>query len=63
MMGCKGLSLGVKEFIANKPSASYAYTWMFTVLVLILIIAQMNYLNKSLDIFNTAVVTTVKIFF
>ena len=58
-MGCKGLSLGVKEMFSNQPSASYFWTYMFIILVLILIILQMNYLNKSLDTFNTAVVTTV----
>jgi hypothetical protein len=58
-MGCKGLSLGVKEMFTNQPSASYFWTYLFIILVLILIILQMNYLNKSLDTFNTAVVTTV----
>ena len=58
-MGCKGLSLGVKEMFLNEPSASYFWTYAFIILVLILIILQMNYLNKSLDTFNTAVVTTV----
>jgi hypothetical protein len=58
-MGCKGLSLGVKEMFTSQPSASYFWTYMFIFLVLILIILQMNYLNKSLDTFNTAVVTTV----
>ena len=57
-MGCKGFSLGAKEFFLNQPSASYFWTCAFLMLVLILIIIQLNYLNKSLDTFNTAVVTT-----
>jgi drug/metabolite transporter (DMT)-like permease len=59
VMGCKGVSLGIKEFFLNQPSVSYMYTYLFALMVLFLIVAQMNYLNKSLDLFHTAVVTTV----
>lgn len=58
-MSCKGLSLGIKEMFLVKPSVSYFYTYMFALIVISCIVIQMNYLNKSLDIFNTAIVTTV----
>jgi hypothetical protein len=58
-MSCKGLSLGIKEMFFVKPSVSYFYTYMFALIVISCIVIQMNYLNKSLDIFNTAIVTTV----
>jgi hypothetical protein len=58
-MSCKGLSLGIKELFSRNPSVSTLYTYLFAMLVIICIIIQMNYLNKSLDIFNTPIVTTV----
>lgn len=59
VMSCKGLSLGIKEMLSDKPSVSYFFTYMFAVTVITCIIIQMNYLNKSLDVFNTPIVTTV----
>jgi len=61
VMACKGLSLGLKEMSSHTKSteASYLYTYMFAFIALSCIVVQMNYLNKSLDIFNTAIVTTV----
>jgi hypothetical protein len=59
VMSCKGLSLGIKEMVSVKPSVSYFYTYMFAFIVILCIVTQMNFLNKSLDIFNTAIVTTV----
>ena len=59
VMSCKGLSLGIQEIFNQRPSCSYFYTFLFALIVVSCIIIQINYLNKSLDIFNTAVVTTV----
>ena len=59
VMSCKGLSLGIKEIVNNKMTASYMYTLLFGLIALMLIVVQINYLNKSLDVFNTAIVTTV----
>ena len=62
VMSCKGLSLGFKELfseVESDKSASFLYTYMFAFIVIICIVMQMNYLNKSLDIFNTAIVTTI----
>lgn len=58
---CKGLSLGLHELFSSTKhqSASFFYTYMFALIVIICIIIQMNYLNKALDIFNTAIVTTI----
>lgn len=58
-MSCKGLSLGIKEMFFTEPSVSFMYTYFFALLVICCIIIQMNYLNKSLDLFNTAIVTTI----
>ncbi|CAF0907946.1 unnamed protein product [Brachionus calyciflorus] len=59
VMSCKGLSLGIKEIFLNRPSISFAYTYFFAFLVISCIVIQMNYLNKSLDLFNTPIVTTI----
>ena len=58
-MCCKGVSLGIKEIASGKPTVPYSYTSLFVILALTCIVVQINYLNKSLDVFNTAIVTTV----
>jgi drug/metabolite transporter (DMT)-like permease len=59
VMSCKGLSLGIKEIVSKSPSVSYLYTYLFGIILIVCIMVQMNYLNKALDLFNTAIVTTV----
>jgi hypothetical protein len=59
VMSCKGIALGVKEILAEGTNLSYVYTLIFVVTAASCIIVQVNYLNKSLDVFNTAIVTTV----
>lgn len=59
VMSCKGLSIGIKEMFFTQPSVSFAYTYFFALMVISCIIVQMNYLNKSLDLFNTPIVTTI----
>ena len=34
-------------------------TWLFGMVVVVCIVTQMNYLNKALDLFNTAVVSPI----
>lgn len=48
---CKAVALGIKEAINIKLDVLSHYVFC--------IMIQMNYLNKSLDIFNTSVVTPV----
>ncbi|CAL9750085.1 unnamed protein product [Musa acuminata subsp. burmannicoides] len=38
---------------------AYSQTWVFTIIVIVCILTQMNYLNKALDTFNTAVVSPI----
>lgn len=59
VMSCKGVSLGIKELISGKPTVPYVYTSAFVLIACICMVVQINYLNKSLDVFNTAIVTTV----
>jgi hypothetical protein len=60
VMSCKGLSIGLKEMFSQKANlTSPNYVYIFLIITVVCIVVQMNYLNKSLDIFNTAIVTTV----
>ncbi|XP_034174817.2 magnesium transporter spict isoform X1 [Osmia lignaria lignaria] len=60
VMSCKGLGLALKETITgyNNGFANWL-TWVFLFTVILCIGVQMNYLNKSLDLFETTVVTPV----
>lgn len=57
---CKGVALGVRETSQGGPNnfTHYAF-WLLVVAAVVCIMVQMNYLNKSLDIFNTGIVTPV----
>lgn len=57
---CKGVALAIKETVNGDVNnfSSYMF-WLLLVMSVICIMVQMNYLNKSLDIFNTSLVTPV----
>lgn len=60
VMSCKGLGLALKETITGKENAfSNWLTWIFIFSVVLCITVQMNYLNKSLDQFDTSIVTPI----
>ncbi|XP_053612913.1 magnesium transporter NIPA2 [Plodia interpunctella] len=58
---CKAVALGIKESIVGKNlnNISNYLFWLILVSCIVCIMVQMNYLNKSLDIFNTSIVTPV----
>lgn len=59
-MSCKGLGLALKETILGKENAFTNWlTWVFLFSVILCIMVQMNYLNKSLDLFDTSIVTPI----
>lgn len=59
-MACKGVALTIQEIYADKMTSYTKLIAVLSVVTLILcIVFQMCYLNKALDIFNTALVTTV----
>nr|CAD7455748.1 unnamed protein product [Timema tahoe] len=60
VMSCKGLGLALKDTISGQSNEMGNWlTWAFLLTVLVCITVQMNYLNKSLDLFNTGIVTPV----
>lgn len=57
---CKAVALGIKDTINGGHNNFLQYMfWILILMSVICIVIQMNYLNKSLDIFNTSIVTPV----
>lgn len=52
----KGLGIAIKGFFAHRPVLQNPLTWILVLTLVASITAQINYLNKSLDIFNTSMV-------
>ncbi|XP_070553987.1 magnesium transporter NIPA2-like isoform X2 [Ptychodera flava] len=59
VMSCKGLGIGLKQLIAGENIFLHPMTWLLIISLVTFITTQLNYLNKSLDIFNTSVVTPI----
>ncbi|KMZ64890.1 putative Non-imprinted in Prader-Willi/Angelman syndrome region protein,putative [Zostera marina] len=59
VMSVKALSIALKLTFSGTNQLLYAQTWAFTIIVITCIVTQMNYLNKALDTFNTAVVSPI----
>ena len=59
VMSCKALGIAIKLTFEGNNQLMNAETWMCAVVVLMCVVTQMNYLNKALDVFNTAVVTPI----
>ncbi|XP_060692915.1 magnesium transporter NIPA2-like isoform X1 [Hemiscyllium ocellatum] len=52
----KGIDISIRAYFADLPVYKHPLTWILIFSLLASIITQVNYLNKSLDIFNTSVV-------
>ncbi|KAI7754056.1 hypothetical protein M8C21_009571 [Ambrosia artemisiifolia] len=59
VMSVKAIGIALKLTLSGMNQLVYPQTWAFTVIVVLCIITQMNYLNKALDTFNTAVVSPI----
>ncbi|PWA84538.1 hypothetical protein CTI12_AA158030 [Artemisia annua] len=59
VMSVKGLGIALKLTFSGTNQLVYPQTWAFTFFVILCVITQMNYLNKALDTFNTAVVSPI----
>jgi len=59
VMSCKALGIAIKLTFEGNNQLMNAETWMCAVVVLACVVTQMNYLNRALDVFNTAVVTPI----
>nr|XP_024361620.1 probable magnesium transporter NIPA3 isoform X2 [Physcomitrium patens] len=59
VMSVKALGIAVKLTLQGQNQLIYPQTSVFAMVVLICILTQMNYLNKALDTFNTAIVSPI----
>ena len=59
VMACKGLSIAIRLTLTGDSQLKNPLGWFFLVAVVSCITIQMNYLNKSLDTFNTSLVTPI----
>ncbi|GAB1601744.1 magnesium transporter NIPA2-like isoform X1 [Argonauta hians] len=60
VMGCKGLGVAMKlTFSGEMNILLHWLSWILAIVVFSCIVLQLNYLNRSLDTFNTAVVTPI----
>lgn len=59
VMSVKALGTSLKLTFEGMNQLIYPETWFFMLVVLVCVITQMNYLNKALDTFNTAVVSPI----
>lgn len=58
VVSCKALGMALKmTLLENNNQLVYTQTYMFLFIVVVAVMTQMNYLNKALDLFNTAIVT------
>ena len=59
VMSCKGLGIAIRQTLSHKNQMTNPLFWTLLLSVIITVSVQMNYLNKSLDIFDTSVVTPI----
>jgi magnesium transporter len=59
VMACKALGTALKLTAEGNNQLTHPQTYFFLAVVAASVITQMNYLNKALDLFNTAIVTPI----
>ncbi|XP_048461601.1 magnesium transporter NIPA2-like [Rhincodon typus] len=55
----KGLGIAIKELLEKKPVINKPLSWILLGTLIVSVSTQINYLNKALDTFNTAIVTPI----
>uniref|UniRef100_A0A2P2JTS7 Probable magnesium transporter n=1 Tax=Rhizophora mucronata TaxID=61149 RepID=A0A2P2JTS7_RHIMU len=59
VMSVKAVGIALKLTFSGTNQFIYFQTWLFTIIVAFCCLLQINYLNKALDTFNTAVISPV----
>lgn len=59
VISVKGLGLAIKETISGSQQFTNMLTWFWLLSVIACVSVQLIYLNKSLDVFNTSMVTPI----
>jgi hypothetical protein len=59
VMGCKGVGVAYQQTIHGHSQLKNWMTYACVAVLVICIFVQMNFLNRALDVYNTAVVTPI----
>lgn len=59
VVSIKAIGIAIKLTLEGTSQIAYPQTWFFLSVAVISVIAQLNYLNKALDTFNTAIVSPI----
>ncbi|XP_047342231.1 probable magnesium transporter NIPA6 [Impatiens glandulifera] len=59
VMSIKAIGIAIKLTLEGSSQVASLQTWIFAMVAVSCIITQLNYLNKALDTFNTAVVSPI----
>ncbi|CAL9760826.1 unnamed protein product [Musa acuminata subsp. burmannicoides] len=59
VVSIKAIGIAIKLTFQGISQVTYYQTWLFVTVALVCVISQMNYLNKALDTFNTAIVSPI----
>ncbi|XP_038971405.1 probable magnesium transporter NIPA6 isoform X2 [Phoenix dactylifera] len=59
VVSIKAIGIAIKLTLEGISQIAYPQTWLFVTVAVVCVIAQLNYLNKALDTFNTAIVSPI----
>ncbi|WOL17236.1 putative magnesium transporter NIPA6 isoform X2 [Canna indica] len=59
VVSIKAIGVAIKLTLEGINQVTYYQTWFFVMVALVCVISQLNYLNKALDTFNTAIVSPI----
>ncbi|XP_076912944.1 putative magnesium transporter NIPA6 [Bidens hawaiensis] len=59
VVSIKAIGIAIKLTLEGISQVAYPQTWVFVTVAIVCVITQLNYLNKALDTFNTAIVSPI----
>ncbi|XP_058090961.1 probable magnesium transporter NIPA6 isoform X1 [Magnolia sinica] len=59
VVSIKAIGIAIKLTLEGISQVAYPQTWLFVTVAVVCVITQLNYLNKALDTFNTAIVSPI----
>ncbi|KAH7833079.1 hypothetical protein Vadar_002972 [Vaccinium darrowii] len=59
VLSIKAIGIAIELTLQGKSQIAYPQTWFFVSVAVICVVMQLNYLNKALDTFNTAIVSPI----
>ncbi|XP_077246556.1 magnesium transporter, putative (DUF803) [Tasmannia lanceolata] len=59
VVSIKAIGIAIKLTLEGISQVAYPQTWLFVTVAVVCVVTQLNYLNKALDSFNTAIVSPI----